>query len=103
MFRSGQLHRESYFNFAGKLGVPGFLDFLHRVPKHRAVRKLWRGVGWKHDLPMDNAAFVGVIVDFAVPLICQLFTAPICGGSYRRAAFASLDNLDGAMKDSYKF
>ena len=59
-------------------------------------------MGGEHDLPVDNAAFVCVIVDFAVPLICQLFAASVGGSSYRRAAFAPLDNLDRTMKYCYK-
>ena len=83
MLRPGQLYRESYFNFASKLGIAGYLDFLHSVPKCGTVCKSWRSMGGEHDLPINNAAFVGVIVDFAVPLVCQLFAASVGGGSYR--------------------
>ena len=51
---------------------------------------------------MDNAAFMCVIVDFSIPLICQLFATSIGGGSYRRAAFAPLNDFDRTMKYGYK-
>ena len=59
-------------------------------------------MSWKYDLPVDNAAFVGVVMDFSVPLVCQLFAASVGGGSYCRASFASLNTLDGTVEDSYK-
>ena len=70
--RRGQLHGKGNLNFTGKLGVAGFLDFLYAVPERGTVCKVWRGVGGEHDLPVDNAAFMCVIVDFSVPLVCQL-------------------------------
>ena len=41
LLRPGQLNRQGHFNFPGKLGGAGFLDFLHAVPESRAVLKLW--------------------------------------------------------------
>lgn len=63
--------------------------------------KLWRGVGWQHDLRMDNAALMRVVVGHAVPLIHQSFAAPIGGSGYGRFADAPLDDLNGTMKNSY--
>ena len=62
LLRSGQLHRKGNFNFTGKLGVAGFLDLLHRVPKRGAVRKLRRGVGRQHDFRVNNTGLMRVVM-----------------------------------------
>ena len=64
--------------------------------------KLWRGVGWQHDFSMDNTALAGVVVGQAVPLVHQLFAAPIGGSSHGGLALAPLDDLDGTMKNCRK-
>ena len=102
LLRSGQLHRQGHFNFPGKLCGAGFFDLLHRVPESGAVLKLWRGVRGQHDFRMDNAALAGVVVGHAVPLVHQLFAAPICGSGHSGLALAPLDDLDGTMKNCRK-
>ena len=101
LLRSGQFHGKGNFDFTGKLGVAGFLDLLHRVPESGAVCKLWRGVGGEHDFCMDNTGLVRVVVGLAIPLICQLFAAPVGGSSDSRTAYTPLDNLNGTVKDCY--
>ena len=68
----------------------------------RAVCERWRGVGWQHDFRMNNAAFAGVVMGQAVPLVHQLFTAPIGGSGHSGLALAPLDDLDGTMKNCRK-
>ena len=101
LLRPGQLRGKGNFNFTGKLGVAGLLYLLHGVPEGGAVLKLWRGVGWQHNLLVDDTGLMRVIVGFAVPLICQPFAAPVCGSSYGRFANTPLDDLNGTVKDCY--
>ena len=101
LLRPGQLRGKGNFNFTGKLGVAGLLYLLHGVPEGGAVLKLWRGVGWQHDLLVDDTGLMRVIVGFAVPLICQPFAAPVGGGSDSRTAHAPLDDLNGTVKNCY--
>ena len=63
--------------------------------------KLWRGVGWQHNLLMDDTRLMRVIVGSSVPLISQPFAAPVGGGSDSRAAYAPLDDLNGTVKNCY--
>ena len=102
LLRPGQLNRQGHFNFPGKLGGAGFLDLLHAVPEGGAVLKLRRGVRGQHDFNMDNAAFAGVVVGQAVPLVHQLFAAPIGGSGHSGLALAPLNDLDGTMKNCRK-
>ena len=99
LLRSGQFHGKGNFDFTGKLGVAGLLDFLYGVPKRGTVLKLRRGVGGEHDFRMDNAGLVRVVVGLAVPLICQLLAAPVGGSSDSRTAYAPLDDLNGTVKN----
>ena len=101
LLRSGQFHGKGNFDFTGKLGVAGFLNLLHGVPEGGAVLKLWRGVGWQHDLLVDDTGLMRVIVGFAVPLICQPFAASVGGSGNSRTAHAPLDDLNGTVKDCY--
>ena len=101
LLRSGQFHGKGNFDFTGKLGVAGLLDFLYGVPKRGTVLKLRRGVGGEHDFRMDNAGLVRVVVGLAVPLICQLLAAPVGGSSDSRTAYAPLDDLNGTVKNRY--
>ena len=64
--------------------------------------KLRRGVRGQHDLCMNNAAFTGVVVGQTVPLVHQLFTAPIGGSGNSRFTLASLNYLDCAMENCDK-
>ena len=50
---------------------------------------------------MDNTGLVRVVVGLAVPLICQLLTAPVGGGSNSRTAYTPLDDLNGTVKNRY--
>ncbi len=102
LLRPGQLNWQGHFNFPGKLGIAGFLYLLHAVPEGGAVLKLWRGVGWQHDFSMDNTALAGVIVGHAVPLVHQLFTAPVGSSGHGGLALAPLDDLDGTMENCRK-
>ncbi len=61
--------------------------------------KLWRGVGGQYNLRMDDAGFMRVVMGQAVPLIRQLLTAPVGGGSNSRTAHAPLDDLNGTVKN----
>jgi hypothetical protein len=45
LFLPVKLDGQGDFNFAGKLGVPAFLDFLHAVPEDGTFGKFRRGVG----------------------------------------------------------
>ena len=74
---------------------------LHGVPEGRAVLKLRWGVGWQHDLRMDNAAFMRVVMGHAVPFAYQPFAASVGGSGHGRFADTSLDDLNGTMKNSY--
>ena len=53
----------------------------------------------QHDLRMDNAALAGKVVGHTVPLIHQLFAAPVGGSSYSRFTHAPLDDLNGTMEN----
>ena len=64
--------------------------------------KLRRGVGWQHDLGMDNAALAGVVVGHAVPLVYELRAAAVCGSANGRFALAALYHFEGAMKNGDK-
>ena len=101
LLRSGQFHGKGNFDFTGKLGIAGLLDFLYGVPKRGTVLKLRRGVGGEHDFRMDNAGLVRVVMGLAVPLICQLLAAPVGGSSDSRTAYAPLDDLNGTVKNCY--
>ncbi len=101
LLRPGQLHRQGYFDFSGKLGGAGLLDFLHAVPEGGAVCKLWRGVGGQHDFRMDNTGFMRVITGQAVPFAGQFFAAPVGGSGNSRTAHAPLDDLNGTVKNCY--
>ena len=79
----------------------GFLNLLHGVPEGRAVLKLRRGVDWQHNLRVDNAGFMRVVVGHTVPLVGQPFAAPVGGGSDSRTAHAPLDDLNGTVKNCY--
>ena len=79
----------------------GFLNLLHGVPEGRAVLKLRRGVDWQHNLRVDNAGFMRVVVGHTVPLVGQPFAAPVGGGSDSRTAHAPLDDLNGTVKNRY--
>ena len=79
----------------------GFLNLLHGVPEGRAVLKLRRGVDWQHNLRVDNAGFMRVVVGHTVPLVGQPFAAPVGGGSDSRTAHAPLDDLKGTVKNCY--
>ena len=57
-------------------------------------------MGGQHDLRMDNAAFAGVIMRHAVPLVDQLCPTAICSSGNDRFSLAALYQLDGAMKNS---
>ena len=50
---------------------------------------------------MDDAALAGVIVDHAVPFVCQFLAASVGGGSDARTARTSLDDFDGTVKYRY--
>ena len=62
LLRPGQFHGQGNFDLAGKLGVPGLLDFLYTVPERGAVCKLWRGVGGQHDFSVDNTGLMCVVM-----------------------------------------
>ena len=79
----------------------GFLNLLHGVPEGRAVLKLRRGVDWQHNLRVDNAGFMRVVVGFAVPLICQPFAASVGGSGYGGFTDAPFDDLNRTMKNRY--
>lgn len=50
---------------------------------------------------MDDAAFLGVVVGYAVPLVCDFLTATV-GGCYDCGfTAATADNLNAAMVDCY--
>ena len=63
--------------------------------------KLRRGVSRQHDFRMDDTRLMRVVMGFAVPLVGQPFAAPVGGGSDSRAAYAPLDDLNGAVKNCY--
>lgn len=63
--------------------------------------KLRRGVGWQHDLRMNNAALMRVVMGHAVPLVHQPFTTSVSGSGYGRFADTAFDDLDGTMKNGY--
>ena len=98
LFRPGQFYRQGHFNFPGKLGGAGLLDCLHAVPEGGAVCKFRRGVRGQHDFRMDNAALFCEIVGHAVPLVHQLFAAPIGGSRHSGFALAPLDDLYRTVK-----
>lgn len=98
---TGQFTGQSCLDLTGKLAVPCFLDLLHAVPEDRTVCKFRRGVGRKHDLRMDNAAFPGVVVGHSVPFICQLGSAAVSSCGNGRTACAALDDTDGDMTEIY--
>ena len=102
LLRPGQLHRQGHFNFPGKLGGAGFLNLLHAVPEGGAVLKLRRGVSWQHDFSMNDTTLSCVIVGHSVPLVHQLFTAPIGGSGHSGLALAPLNDLDGTVKNCRK-
>ena len=56
-------------------------------------------MGRQHDFGMDNAAFAGVIMRHAVPLVDQLCPTAICSSGNDRFSLAALYQLDGAMKN----
>ena len=58
-------------------------------------------MGGQHDLRVNDAALVGVIVGHAVPLICQLLAAPVGGSGYGGFADAPFDDLNRTMKNRY--
>jgi hypothetical protein len=62
LFLPVKLHGQGNFNFAGKLGVAVFLDFLHTVPEGGAVGKARRGMCRKKDFRIHDAAFFRIIV-----------------------------------------
>ena len=95
-----QFTGKGHFHLAGKLAVPCFLDLLHAVPEGGAICKFRRGVDGQHDFRMDNAAFSGVVMGQAVPLICQFGAAAVGGCGNGGFALAALDDFDGDMADS---
>ena len=100
--RPGQLNGQGHLNFPGKLGGAGLLDFLHTVPEGGAVCERWRGMRGQHDFCVDNAALAGVVMGHSIPLVHQLFAAPIGGSGHSGLALAPLDNLDGTMENCRK-
>ena len=64
--------------------------------------KLWRGVGWQHNLRMDNAALAGVVMGHAVPLVYEFRAAAVCDSTNGRFALAALYHFEGAMKNGDK-
>ena len=48
---------------------------------------------------MDDAAFLGVVVGYAVPLVCDFLAASVGGCGYGGFAFSPADNLNAAMVD----
>ena len=59
-------------------------------------------MGRQHDFRMNNAAFVGVVVGHAVPLVYELRAAAVCGSANGRFALAALYHFEGAMKNGDK-
>ena len=52
---------------------------------------------------MDNTGLMRVIMGQAVPFIGQLFAAPVGGSSDSRTAYTPFDDLNGTMKNCYRF
>ena len=50
---------------------------------------------------MDDAAFLGVVVSYAVPLICDFLAASVGGGCDYGFTAATADDLNAAMVDCY--
>lgn len=50
---------------------------------------------------MDNAASLGVVVDYAVPLICDFLAASVGGCCDYGFTATTADDLDAAMVDCY--
>ncbi len=99
---SVKLRWKGNFDFAGKLGIAAFLDFLHAVPEGGTVGKLRRGMGWKKNFRMDYAALFRIIVRDSVPLVCELLSAAVSGGGNGAPALTAFDNFDAAMIDGHR-
>ena len=52
---------------------------------------------------MDDAALSGVVVDHAVPLVCDFLAASVSGCGNGRLAFAPADYADITMVNGYGY
>lgn len=48
---------------------------------------------------MDDAALSGVVMDYAVPFVCDFLAASVGSSGYGGFAFSPADDLDAAMVD----
>src|SRR5690606_14957506 len=93
---NGELH------LAGKLRVLAFLEGFDIIPEPFAVAPCFRGVLRQHDFGMDDAAFVGEVLNAALPLVVQPRRRAIGGGRHRALAGLAADDFDVEMIDRHR-
>ena len=88
-----QLFRQSDLEPSGKLRVPVVLDSLDCIPKCVAVSVLRRSIHREHDLGVDDAALVAVILRPVTAFIEEAFTGLVRSLSNSRLSLRSLAYL----------
>jgi len=51
---------------------------------------------------MHDTAFMGVVVEFSVILVCDFLGRTVSGGGNRRPSFTSADDFDAEMINCYR-
>jgi hypothetical protein len=92
-----QLLGQGHDDAAGKLAVPLFFRFLHRIPERSSERKLRRRTLREQEFSVNDAGLMRIVLPALVILGIEPGAAEISRGSDGGASIAALDDCDVEM------